>query len=85
MIILSLKQFVQQIPAKSMSTFSYRSTYGCFSQDLYSHGNNVGNVHFLWKVTGSSHSEDISQSQPTIEKAKEETPVYHTRAMRRAS
>ena len=48
----------------------------------YSHGNNVGNLHFLWKVSGSS--EDLSLSQCAIEKAKEEIPVYHTRAMRRA-
>lgn len=50
----------------------------------YSHGNNVGNLHFLWKVSGSSSTEYMSRSQSTIEKAKEEIPVYHTRAMRRA-
>lgn len=48
----------------------------------YSHGNNIGNVHFLWKVSGSA--DDFSNSQHTIERAKEEIPVFHTRAMRRA-
>ena len=49
----------------------------------YSHGNNIGNVHFLWKSV-SPGFDDISNSQHVIEKAKEEIPVFHTRAMRRA-
>ena len=48
----------------------------------YSHGNNIGNVHFLWKVTDSSDQE-FSRSQGTIEGAKDDIPVYHTRAMKR--
>ena len=48
----------------------------------YSHGNNIGNLHFLWKVSDTDDA--MSNSQQTIEKAKEEIPIYHTRAMRRA-
>ena len=47
----------------------------------YTHGNNVGNVHFVWKVPDYS-SEAFSQSLRTIEKAKEFIPVFHTRSMR---
>lgn len=46
----------------------------------YSHGNNIGNLHFIWKVSG----DDLTHSQRTIEKVKEEIPVFHTRAMRKA-
>ena len=49
----------------------------------YSHGNNIGNLHFLWKCLNSPE-EDISLSQQTIEKVKEKIPVYHTRSMRQA-
>ncbi len=44
---------------------------------------NIENLHFLWKVAGTT-DEEFFQCQQTIEKAKEEIPVYHTRAMRRA-
>ena len=49
----------------------------------YSHGNNIGSLHFVWKVL-ESVDEDISESQRTIEKAKSEIPIFHTRAMKRA-
>ena len=49
----------------------------------YSHGNNIGSLHFVWKVL-ESVDEDISESQQTIEKAKAEIPIFHTRAMKRA-
>ena len=39
----------------------------------YSHGNNIGNLHFLWKVANSA--EDISSSQHPIERAKEECTI----------
>ena len=49
----------------------------------YSHGNNVGSIHFLWKVTDSS-DEEFSRCQGVIERAKGDIPVYHTRAMKQA-
>ena len=38
----------------------------------YSHGNNIRNLHFLWKVSDTDDA--MSNSQQTIEKAKEEIP-----------
>ena len=49
----------------------------------YSHGNNVGSLHLVWKVL-ESVDDDISESQQTIEKAKAEIPICHTRAMKTA-
>ena len=49
----------------------------------YSHSNNVGSLHLVWKVL-ESVDDDISESQQTIEKAKEEIPICHTRAMKTA-
>ena len=49
----------------------------------YSHGNNIGSLHFVWKVL-ESVDEDISESQQTIEKAKAAIPISHARAMKRA-
>lgn len=49
----------------------------------YSHGNNIGSFHFVWKVLDSVDA-DISESQRTIEKVKEQLPVFHTRAMKAA-
>ena len=47
----------------------------------YSHGNYIGSTHFIWKVCGGD--DVLSLSQLTIEKAKKEIPVFHTRAMKR--
>ena len=49
----------------------------------YSHGNNIGSFHFVWRVLDSVDG-DISESQRTIEKVKEQLPVFHTRAMKSA-
>lgn len=46
----------------------------------YSHGNNIGSFHFVWRVLDN----DISESQRTIEKVKEQLPIFHTRAMKAA-
>lgn len=48
----------------------------------YTHGNNVGNLHFVWKVNAPNES-SFSLSQPVIEKVKTNIPVYHTRTMRK--
>lgn len=48
----------------------------------YSHGNNVGNLNFVWKVQSTSES-SFSDCQPVIENVKRNIPIYHTRAMRR--
>ena len=42
----------------------------------YSHGNNVGSLHFVRKVL-ESVDDDISESQRTIEKTKAEIPIFH--------
>ena len=48
----------------------------------YTHGNNMGNTHFAWKVP--EQGPDSSQSQRTIEAVREQIPTFHTRAMRRS-
>lgn len=45
----------------------------------YSHGNNIGSFHFVWRVL-----DDISESQRTIEKVKEQLPIFHTQATKAA-
>ena len=48
----------------------------------YMHGNNVGNLSFLWKVHSNDESA-FSHSQSVIEHVKEYIPTYHTRTMRK--
>lgn len=48
----------------------------------YTHGNNVGNLNFVWKVNSADES-SFSDSQRVIEMVKKNIPVYHTRAMRK--
>ena len=50
---------------------------------MYSPGSNIGNVHFLWKVPDDTTILDcFEQSVASIESAKQQLPVFHTRAMR---
>ena len=76
-------------PSEPQRKFRYIQTLNTVGLSIntamltYAHGNSVGNMHFIWKVAGSTDG-DFSQSQQVIEKAKEEIPVFHTRAMRRA-
>ena len=54
---------------------------------IYVPGSNVGNFHFAWKVSADpdvSVSDCFTQSQPVVEKIKQNLPVYHSRAMRSA-
>ena len=47
----------------------------------YTHGNSIGNSHFVWKIPEQS-PDAFSESQHTIEKMiKENIPMFHTRAM----
>ena len=48
----------------------------------YSHGNNVGNFNFIWRVQAVSEA-SFSDSQSVIEAIKKSIPTYHTRAMRK--
>lgn len=48
----------------------------------YTHGNNVGNLHFVWKVNAPNES-SFSLSQPVTKMVKMNIPVYHTRTMRK--
>lgn len=48
----------------------------------YTHGNNVGSLHFIWKVESYGDSA-FTESQPIIETVKKDIPVYHTRMMRK--
>ena len=51
----------------------------------YSHGNNIGNLSFIWKVpSDSSEADIISRSQTVIEQCKESVPSFHTRLMRQS-
>lgn len=49
----------------------------------YTHGNNVGNLHFVWRVTAVTES-SFTSCQKVIEEVKQKIPVYHTRVMRQA-
>lgn len=49
----------------------------------YTHGNNVGNLHFVWRVMSSDES-SFTDCQKVIDQVKGNIPIYHTRAMRRA-
>ena len=48
----------------------------------YTHGNNVGSLHFVWRVETFGDGA-FSDSQPVIELIKKDIPVYHTRMMRK--
>ena len=48
----------------------------------YAHGNNIGNLNFIWKVASITES-SFSDCQPVIESVKKDIPIYHTRAMRK--
>ena len=49
----------------------------------YAPGSNIGNLHFIWKVPENTEpSVCFECSQPSVEFAKKQIPVYHTRAMR---
>ena len=49
----------------------------------YTHRNNVGNYHFVWKVPNDVARESChTQNLHLIESIKPEIPVYHTRAMK---
>ena len=48
----------------------------------YTHGNNVGSLHFVWRVETFGDGA-FSDSQPVIESIKKDIPVYHTRLMRK--
>ena len=64
---------------QTMKTVGFRFPTALMS---YAHGNNAGNLHFVWRVSGPIES-SFSDSQQVIESAKESIPVYHTRAMRK--
>ena len=50
----------------------------------HSSGNNIGNLHFVWKLpTAKSIESTFEESVTTIEAIKLILPQYHTRAMRR--
>ena len=48
----------------------------------YAHGNNLGNLNFVWKVPSCDESA-FSASQSVILKLQEKIPTFHTRAMRK--
>ena len=50
----------------------------------YSPDNNVGSIHFMWKVEEDNESDMVTRMQVPIEEAKKQLPVLHTRMMRRA-
>ena len=49
----------------------------------YTHGNSIGNSHFVWKIPEQS-PDAFSESQHTTEMIKENIPMFHIRAMRRS-
>lgn len=69
-------------PTDSSSKYRSLKANGPTALLNYSHGNNVGNLSFLWK-SGSSDEASFARCQPVIECVKQQIPVFHTIAMRR--
>ena len=49
---------------------------------LYSPGSNIGNQYYLWKVL-SDDNNIFTRSQQVVQSIRGNTPIYHTRAMRK--
>ena len=50
---------------------------------IYSPGSNIGNSHFLWRVSSDAEvAKCFEESQPVVEQVKQKLPIYHSRAMR---
>ncbi|KAI8516352.1 hypothetical protein Bbelb_049330 [Branchiostoma belcheri] len=68
----------------------YRKRYTYISElqlpmsiELYTYktGNNLGSLHFIWKVPPSKESRDLNQSNRLMHEVEKNVPVYHTREM----
>ena len=57
----------------------------CLVKFTHSTGNNLGNVHFLWRVSSETDSSNlIEENYQVINQVKSNINVYHSRAMRNA-
>lgn len=83
---VSLIDYVPHEPVKKLRYISLLVSTGLACSCIllvYSPGGNVGNIHFLWKVSDDQDiAECFQQSQGQIELIKQSIPTYHTRAMR---
>ena len=76
-------------PSHSVSKHNYTQcmkNYGVHFPAVlvtYAHGNNIGNMNFVWKVPSCDKSA-FSVSQSVILSLQEKIPMFHTRAMRKA-
>ena len=68
-------EYLEKLKSNGLDKFAAMLTY--------KHGNNIGDIHFVWKVPDYS-PEAFSRSLRTIEMAKENVLVFHTRTMRKA-
>ncbi|XP_078597452.1 uncharacterized protein LOC144873716 [Branchiostoma floridae x Branchiostoma japonicum] len=68
----------------------YRKRYTYISElqlpmsvELYTYktGNNLGSLHFIWKVPPSKESRDFNLSNRLMHEVEKNVPVYHTREM----
>lgn len=83
---VSVEEFSPGDPKKKYQYLQTLKTKGFpFPSALltYSHGNNVGNLNFIWRVPSTSET-SFSDSQSIIESVKKKIPIYHTRAMRKS-
>lgn len=52
---------------------------------IYVPGSNIGNLHFLWRVSDSLEpTAHFESSQSVIEEIRKQLPTYHTRAMKKS-
>ena len=82
---MSLDELCPSEPSKKYSFLQILQTNGLSVKAamlIYTHGNNVGNFHFIWQINEKSTSDFLTHSQHAIEEVKKAIPVYHTRRMR---
>lgn len=76
-------------PANSRAKYNFLHTLKSIGVSFptallsYAHSNNVGNLHFMWKVASTDDS-SFTECQKVIEAVKKKIPVHHTRSMRKA-
>lgn len=72
---MSKHRFLNSLISSGLSFFSILLSYAP--------GSNIGNFHFLWKEPSEIEPTTcFEHSQPSIEQAKQQIPVFHTCAMR---
>ena len=82
---VEVTQFLPSDPAKKHCSLDGLLQKGLSIPSVlltYSPGSNIGNMHFIWKVSDLNPLECLEHIQQSIEEVKQVIPKYHTRAMR---